>query len=252
MRSLSFLLSRRWILFFVAVVVLTWLAVQLGEWQFNRLDDRKDRNAIVERNETADPVPVEEALQVGEPVGADEQWLRVTATGEYDAENTVIVRYRTREGQAGVDVVVPLVTEDGTALIVDRGWLATENRGGTPDELPAPPDGTVTVTGFARQDATGDSAKVSDKSTRAISSVEISKALDLTTYGGFVDLESEDPAPDEAPAKPELPDLGEGPHFFYGLQWWFFGLLAVIGFLWMARDEWRTQRRPRESSRTED
>ena len=36
-----------------------------------------------------------------------------------------------------------------------------------------------------------------------------------------------------------LPDLGEGPHFFYGLQWWFFGLLAVGGFLYLAYDEWR-------------
>ena len=25
----------------------------------------------------------------------------------------------------------------------------------------------------------------------------------------------------------ELPELDNGPHFFYGLQWWFFGLLAL-------------------------
>ena len=36
-----------------------------------------------------------------------------------------------------------------------------------------------------------------------------------------------------------MPDLGEGPHFFYGLQWWFFGLLAVFGFCYLAYDEWR-------------
>ena len=29
------------------------------------------------------------------------------------------------------------------------------------------------------------------------------------------------------------------PHFFYGLQWWFFGLLAVGGFLYLVYDEWR-------------
>ena len=38
--------------------------------------------------------------------------------------------------------------------------------------------------------------------------------------------------------KAELPDLGNGPHFFYGLQWWFFGLLAVFGFFYLAYDEW--------------
>jgi hypothetical protein len=35
----------------------------------------------------------------------------------------------------------------------------------------------------------------------------------------------------------EQPDLGNGPHFFYGLQWWFFGLLAVFGFFYLAYDE---------------
>ena len=43
-------------------------------------------------------------------------------------------------------------------------------------------------------------------------------------------------------ATAELPDLGNGPHFFYGLQWWFFGLLAVFGFCYLAYDEWRGPR----------
>ena len=38
----------------------------------------------------------------------------------------------------------------------------------------------------------------------------------------------------------ELPDdKSEGPHFFYGLQWWFFGALAIFGFGYLAYDEWR-------------
>ncbi|WP_246087087.1 hypothetical protein [Nocardioides humi] len=37
----------------------------------------------------------------------------------------------------------------------------------------------------------------------------------------------------------ELPELGEGPHFFYGLQWWFFGVLAIGGFAYLAWDERR-------------
>jgi cytochrome oxidase assembly protein ShyY1 len=45
----------------------------------------------------------------------------------------------------------------------------------------------------------------------------------------------------------ELPDLGEGPHFFYGLQWWFFGVLAVFGFGYLAWDERRQKRRSREA-----
>lgn len=239
MRSLSFLLSRRWILFGITVVLLAWLAWFLGEWQFHRLEDRKERNEIVERNVDAAPVPVDELLELGEGVDAEDQWRRVTARGEYDVANTVVVRYRTRDGASGADIVVPLVTEEGPALIVDRGWLATDNSGAVPDDIPAPPAGEVTVTGWVRQDATGDSTRVDDHSTRAVSSREIAGSLDLTAYGGFVELQSEDPEPEEPLEKAEPPDLGQGPHFFYGLQWWFFGLLAIFGFGYLAYDEWR-------------
>ncbi len=245
MRSLSFLVSRRWAVFAVVVVLLAWLAWALGEWQFHRLEDRKERNEIVERNIAADPVPVEEVLAVGDDVHRGEEWRRVTAEGEYDATGSIVVRYRTRVGASGIDVVVPLVTADGPALLVDRGWLATDNRGASPDRVPAPPSGTVRVTGWVRADATGDSTHVSDRSTRSISSGEIADALGITTYGVFVDLASEDPGPEEPLERAEPPYLSNGPHFFYGLKWWFFGLLAVGGFLDLAYDEWRGPQRAR-------
>jgi cytochrome oxidase assembly protein ShyY1 len=237
-RSVRFLLSRRWVAFFLVVVVLAYATWWLGRWQFHRLEDRKHDNAVVERNEGAAPVTVAEVLAPGRDVDPDDEWRAVTATGTYLPDETVIVRYRTHDGSSGIDVVVPLQTADGPALLVDRGWLATGNGGATPDDVPAPPSGEVTVTGYVRQDATGDSAKVTDGSTRSISSERIGPAIGREVYGGFVDLATEDPEPATALVKAELPDLGNGPHFFYGLQWWFFGLLAVFGFLYLAYDEW--------------
>ena len=256
MRSLSFLVSRRWVIFAITVALLAYLAWILGEWQFHRLADRKEQNAIVERNTAADPVPVGEVMNVGDDVSRSDEWREVTARGEYDEANTVVVRYRTRDGASGIDVVVPLVTDEGPVLLVDRGWMGTDNSGTSPDDVPPPPSGPVTVTGWVRQDATGDSTKVTDRSTRSISSDEIGSALGLTTYGGFVDLDTEDPAPDDALEKAEPPDLSNGPHFFYGLQWWFFGLLAVGGFFYLMYDEWRggpgAQRLRRQRRHPED
>ncbi|CUR57726.1 Conserved membrane spanning protein (fragment) [metagenome] len=239
MRSLRFLLSRRWILFVITVVLLTALAWRLGLWQFHRLEDRKASNAIVENNVSAEPVPVAEVLEVGAPVRASAEWKRVTASGVYDAEDTIVVRYQTREGEPGVDVVVPLRTVEGAVLLVDRGWMPASNRGADVGDVPAPPTGQVDVTGWVRSDATGSSTRVSDQSVRSISSAAIADALDLEVYGGFVDLDTESPAPAQTLEKAELPDLGNGPHFFYGLQWWFFGLLAVFGFFYLLYDEWR-------------
>jgi cytochrome oxidase assembly protein ShyY1 len=236
------MVSRRWILFAITVALMAWGAWWLGEWQFDRLEERKARNALVERNESAPPAEVAAVMPLDGELAAQDEWRTVTATGEYAVEDTVIVRYRTRDGAPGVDVVVPLLLDGGTAVLVDRGWVRTDTRETTAADVPAPPSGTVTVTGFARRDGTGDSTAVTDSSTRAVSSDRIAEALDLQLHDGFVDLASEDPEPEQALAPPELPELDNGPHFFYGLQWWFFGVLALFGFGYLAWDE---RRRPR-------
>ena len=93
------------------------------------------------------------------------------------------------------------------------------------------------MTGWVRADGTGDSTQVDDLSTRAVSSVEIGDALGRDVYGGFVELRDENGEPADVLAPVELPELDNGPHFFYGLQWWFFGVLAVFGFCYLAYDE---------------
>jgi cytochrome oxidase assembly protein ShyY1 len=244
-----FLLSRRWILFFAAVVALAYLAFRLGEWQFHRLEDREQSNAIIERNLAADPVPVQDVLAVGEPVSAQEEWRHVTAKGDYADDQTVVVRYQTRDGQSGVDVVTPLVTEQGPALLVNRGWMATGNVGTARPEIPPAPSGEVTVSAWVRADATGDSTAVEDLSTRAVSSRAIGAALPFPVYTGFVELDEETPPPAEALEKVEMPDLGEGPHFFYGIQWWFFAALALFGFLYLVWDERKKMHQARRASK---
>ena len=251
MSSWRFLLSRRWLLFALVVGVLCYATWWLGGWQFDRLADRKQSNAVVRANEEKQPAPVADVLGTDRAVGEDDEWRLVTATGTYDTDDTVIVRYRTRDGASGVDVVVPLVTADGTALLVDRGWTATPNQGTRPDDVPQPPAGEVTVEGWVRADATGDSTVVDDHSTRAISSEQIGDAIDRPVLRGFVELRSEDGEHAAGLQPVELPELDNGPHFFYGLQWWFFGVLAVFGFLYLAWDERRSGRRGEESARQE-
>jgi cytochrome oxidase assembly protein ShyY1 len=236
-RSWGFLLSRRWVLFALTVTALVAGTIWLGNWQFDRLTERKADNAVVRANEDKDPAPVAEVLSAGRPVVDSDEWRLVEATGTYAAEDMVVVRYRTRDGLSGVDVVVPLVTGDGTALLVDRGWVETDPSGTERGDIPEPPGGEVTVTGWVRADGTGDSTAVSDQSTRAVSSREIGAALGRPVYGGFVELEAEDGDPADGLEPVELPELNNGPHFFYGLQWWFFGVLAVFGFFYLAWDE---------------
>ncbi|GAB3245836.1 SURF1 family protein [Alteromonas gracilis] len=239
---MRFLLSRRWLLFAVAVGLLTWLAIALGQWQFGRLEDRQDSNVVLERNLTASPLPVADVMRPGEQPAVDDEWRRVTVRGTWADEDSIVVRYRTRDGASGIDVVTPLRTDDGTAVLVDRGWMRTANSGAQRPDLPKATPGRVTVTGWVRRDATGAATTVEDASTRAISSVEIGRTLDYPVVGGFLDLWEQVPETTDDLERIELPEISEGPHFFYGLQWWFFGALAVFGFGYLLFDEWRRRR----------
>jgi hypothetical protein len=78
---------------------------------------------------------------------------------------------------------------------------------------------------------------VVNASTRAVSSTEIETAIGVPTYGGFVQLLSESPKPSTPLAKADPPDLSNGPHFFYALQWWFFGILGLFGYGYLAWEE---------------
>ncbi|MBO9520970.1 MAG: SURF1 family protein [Nocardioidaceae bacterium] len=240
---MRFLFTRRWLLFALAVAAAAYLATLLGQWQFHRLDERRESNARVARNLDRPPVPVDDVLRAGRPADRDDEWRRVVVHGTWDDANTIVLKYQTREGAAGVDVVTPLRTEAGPAVLVDRGWMGTENTGGQRPETPAAASGTVTVIGWVRVDGTGRSTRVDDLSARAISSKEAAKVLPYPLYGGFLDLHTESPRPATSLEAVELPDdTSEGPHFFYGLQWWFFGALAVFGFGYLAYDEWRRAR----------
>lgn len=240
---MRFLLTRRWMLFLGIVALLAYLAWWLGEWQFHRLEDRKDRNEHASANLTMDPVPVDQVLSAQTPVSKSAEWSRVEVTGEFQPEDTVIVRYRTRDGAAGVNIVTPVRLAGGAGVLVDRGWMATDNVGNALQAAPEPVSGPVTVVGWVRGDGTGSSTHVEDHGVRAISSRSIGETVGYPLLQGFVEAESQTPpATDDLIATPP-PDLGEGPHFFYGLQWWFFGLLAIFGFGYLAYDEARKAKR---------
>lgn len=241
------MLSRRWLGLAVVVALLAVLGVRLGLWQLSKSENRKATNAITAANLDAPPVPWTEVMRPGRAPAPDDSYRRVQVTGTYDTSEQATVKYQTRDQGPGVDVVTPLVTADGTAVLVDRGWLGTDN---TPDQVdvPLPPTGTVTVTGWLLADsgADRDATTPTDGQVRAVSSAGFAPELSYPVAGGHLALLEQTPPSAVELAPPEAPDLGQGPHFFYGLQWFFFGLLAVVGWFWFA---W-AEAHPRPARRT--
>jgi cytochrome oxidase assembly protein ShyY1 len=238
-----FLLSRRWLGFAVLVVVLATACVQLSKWQFHRLDSRREQNALIERNVAAPRTDVTDVLRIGKPVPPQREWRRVTATGAFDVSHQLLVRYQSRAGRLGFDVVTPLRTSGGAALLVDRGFVAGDDATALPP-IPPPPSGRVRVTGWVRADQSGDVDQLRPQSgqVRLISSKAIAATLPYPTFGGYLAMTTVRPRPADPLVGPEQPDLGNGPHFFYALQWLFFAALALGGCVFLARAEAQARR----------
>ena len=183
---------------------------------------------------------------------AEDEWRRVTVHGTWDDQHTIVLKYQTRDQGAGVDVVTPLVTESGAAVLVDRGWMPTENTGAQPARAPAGHRRTghghrVGTTGRDRERHEGQ--RPVDPGDLLAHDRRGARRTRSTAASSTSPRRARHPAEQLEPT--ELPDdTSNGPHFFYGLQWWFFGALAIFGFCYLAWDEFR-QRRQRRGGRSE-
>ena len=233
--------ARRWIALGVLATVLAVTFVMLGRWQLSRLDERRAANAIVVAHRD---MPVQPYGQVmGGPIGDDDQWFQVTATGTYLPEQFQ-VRYRSLDGAYGSEVVAVLQTDAGDHLLVDRGFLQRE--GSRPDgDVPAVTPGEVTVTGYVRRNERGDSIAMEphEGQIRLISSEALGESLGLDLLDGFIALSESTPADVGGLTPVPPPDLSEGPHLSYALQWVAFTVVGVIGVGVLVRADIRDRRK---------
>lgn len=228
MAKARFLLSPRWLVSHVFVLLLVVTMVNLGFWQLRRLDEKRDRNALIEARMEQPVVPVEELLAPGDAGVEEARFREVTAAGTYDDDATVVVRNRSQDGVAGAWLVTPLELADGTQVGVLRGFVALD-ADGTPVRAPVPA-GEVTVEGLVVDPGSFDGTAPKD----------LAPLLADDTLPGLVLAESSTPPepdgaasdaaePDSIVAVPP-PELSEGPHLGYAAQWFIFSTIAVIGY----------------------
>ena len=84
----------RWTLLIIFVAMLGVVFVNLGEWQLDRLAQRKERNATTVANEAKPLQPYEQVFT--HSITDADQWQRVEARGTFDADHQFVVRYRSR------------------------------------------------------------------------------------------------------------------------------------------------------------
>ena len=227
----SVLMRPRWVGYLLLAVLFAVLTFGLGMWQWDRYEQKAERRDQVEANYDQAPVPLEQVRErVEDGLAPQDTWLRVTATGEYAASDEHMVRNRPLRRTFGYEVLVPLVLEDGKALTVNRGWVRNAPTAAELPEVPPPPTGTVTVTGWLRAGERDLGRNLPAGQLASIDLPALSEATGLDLLGAYLVLDSEDP-PTERPQPTAAPDVRLGSHLAYSLQWWLtvpVGLILVL------------------------
>lgn len=233
---------RRWGAYLALTLVFAIACGLLSWWQWARRDEAVHEIQRIERNYDAEPRPVGDVLGSFGSWRDDDEWMPVVLHGEYLADEQVLVRNRVRGGQPGFEQLVPLRQDDGSVFLVDRGWLPLgDGPDATPETIPQPPEGEVTVVARLRQaEPALPGRSAPEGQLPSIDVATIVEGIGATGYtGAYGLLASEDPAVDEMPYAAVRPREDEGPHLSYALQWIAFGVLAFIGLFWA----WRRERR---------
>lgn len=240
-----FLLRPKWIAFTLGIVLLIIVMINLGLWQLRRLDQRRTANAAIEARYDQPAQPLDAVLTPGADPD-DLQWLPVIAVGTYRPEGTVHVVNRSQNGFAGDNIVVPLDLGDGRVLLVNRGFLPMG------EDTPPAPTGMVEVTGRLRPSQRRHFAQLSDPAEGTLADAQrvdiarLQEQIDGDVVDMYIDAFRSDPA-DSPTLEPVVkPDLSEGPHLSYAVQWFIFTACAAVGWVLAIRHSAGKRRREAE------
>lgn len=108
------------------------LLLSLGKWQLERAGEKREieLQLISRQQQTAIPV---ERLNPQD----DLAFAPVVLEGGFDNQHQFLLDNRMHNGQLGYEVLTPFFTEDGTWVLVNRGWIKAHADRRTLPNIPA-------------------------------------------------------------------------------------------------------------------
>lgn len=229
-----------WILGHLIALTAVVMFVRAGFWQIDRLHEKQARNHLQAARSDGPAVD----LATVDPAQA--QYQHVRATGRFGEADQVLIRNRAFEGTNGSHVVTPLVLDDGTAVLVNRGWI------GVDDAPPPPPAGEVTIEGLLLQtqehhigpkDPPTGTLDVLNR----IDVERVQQQVDTTLYPLFLQQTAPETPDGDLPLLIDRPPRDEGAHRSYAMQWFLFATVVTVGYPLLMRRRGRDQsRKPTE------
>lgn len=232
----------RWLSWISLAAVFATACWFLSQWQFSRAAEVQKANEIVLANYDGVPVALEEILNPDSQWNPELEYRQVLVSGQYLTENTFLIRNRPYEGNPGFLQLAAFKTDSENIIWVERGWLPTGNVQDSPDLVPELNTTHRQLTLRLRPsepklDRTAPTGQLPSIDLKTASAEIKDKATYTQAYGRLV---TESPA--LAAGEPmAMPELNQGNHLSYAMQWILFALMAFGAVYWtIAQDRRRT------------
>jgi surfeit locus 1 family protein len=213
----------------LALVVIVTM-VYLGLWQLGVYDNKQRSDALAREGDA--PVALASVLGPDQAFPGDASGRPVTVTGEYAAHRQLwVARGIARAGRYAV--TTPLVTANGSAVLVVRGEVARIGAGATV------PSGPVTVTGVLEPSTQAGTSPGADGRTDGLETSALVNAFPMDLYDGYLVLTQATPRSQLRPVTPPLPSASRWAglrNLIYAFQWWLFAAFVVFMAWRMAGD----------------
>lgn len=212
-----------------------------SQWQYHRGVDRHHRNFLIAAQIEKPAIAL---TDVSAPIEAFE-WQSVSTTGAFDTSNQILLKNRYFEGVYGFEVLTRFTSDDGRDFWVDRGWVKAGDTAIEAPEIPEASSGQVTITGRLRLDSSLPQgaffALPGDGSKGVISKLNAQSGLKSEPF--YIDLLNGSDPTLTPKVTAQIPELSDGPHMAYALQWIFFGGLIGYGRYLIRRGEILTSKK---------
>ncbi len=239
----------------LAALGMTLLTARLGVWQL----DRAEQKLALERTQTeraAMPVLTADELPP-RAQGADALeplvQRRARLQGRWLAEATVALENRPMAGRTGFYIVTPLQLADGTAVLVQRGWLPRDLQDRTRLAPFLTPDGELAVEGriaprVPRLYELGEAGTGTVRQNLDIEGFALERRLALRPWVLIQDSPA-GAAPDGLQRDWPAVASGVDKHHGYAFQWFALSALTIGLFVWFqflrpARPDHAPERHP--------
>lgn len=210
----------------LVALLLILLCLWAAQWQYHRGVDRHARNTLIIEQSL---LP---AVELGELTGNIDsfEWRTISFQGVFDDKNQILLRNRYSEGVYGFEQLT-LFEFDRRKIWVDRGWIKAGSNATIPPQLQQTNDESVRITGRLRLDSSLPQGKffaVANNAQRdLVSQLDARKGIQTEDF--YIDLISVSDTAMNPDVPVELPELSDGPHMAYALQWIFFAALVIYG-----------------------